>query len=210
MKEFNEEVKFYTLDVMDTLNLSDKKLIKTARMVKKEDNQITAVFDATSTEDLTHIFCDDVVLLMTHNVKGLCCFHAKAIKFHHSRITFSLLKEIGTIQRRRDVKIKVDHLEINLTLLFRNNQTTTAQLLDISAGGMLFICPQNILMEREDIIYHFEFADKPFDVKAKILRIQDHPKEGRCYGCCFEDLSPDEEAAIRQFVFKLQRIERAK
>ena len=78
----------------------------------------------------------------------------------------------------------------------------------------MFACPSAMLMEKEIVIYHFSSTKISFDIKARILRIQDYLKkvddteeEIRCYGCCFEDLKPNEEYAIREFVLYLQREE---
>ena len=216
INEYNKQVKVYTLD---------RKLIKNATLIKQGDDNVTLAFHKTSRDEIKQLLENDVVqneviLLMTHNIKGMCYFHAESTNIYSGNaprevnVVFSSLQKLETIQRRQDVKVKAHNIKINLALSFRGMKEVTAELIDISAGGIMFTCPSEMLMEKEIVIYHFKSAKANFDVKARILRIQDlkrQTKDGeeeiRCYGCCFEDIKPNKEYSIREFVLYLQREE---
>lgn len=216
INEYNKQVKVYTLD---------RKLIKDATLVKQGDDTVTLAFHKTSRDEIKQLLENDivqneVVLLMTHNIKGMCYFHGEATNIYSGsaprevNVVFSSLQKLETIQRRQDVKVKAHDMKINLALSFRGMKEVTAELIDISAGGIMFACPSEMLMEKEIVIYHFKSTKASFDVKARILRIQelkretkDGQEEIRCYGCCFEDIKPNEEYSIREFVLYLQREE---
>lgn len=217
INEYNKLVKVYTLD---------RKLLQNATLVKQGDDSVTVAFSKTSRDKVKELLENDVVqnnviLLMTHNIKGMCYFHGECTNIYSGsapleiNVVFSLLQKLETVQRRQDVKVKAHNLKIQLSLPFRSMKEVTGELIDISAGGILFTCPSEMLMEKEIVIYHFVSAKANFEVKARILRIQDSirqlednsQEEIRCYGCCFEDLKPNEEYSIREFVLYLQREE---
>ncbi len=216
INEYNKEVKIYTLS---------RKLIQNASLIKQGDDSITVVFSNTSRDDVKQLMENDVIqnnviILMTHNIKGMCYFHGECTNIYtgegarNVNVVFSILQKLETIQRRQDVKVKAHNLKIQLSLPFRSMKEVSAELIDISAGGILFSCPSEMLMEKEIVIYHFHSPKISFDVKARILRIQDvkiktkdSEHELRCYGCCYEDLKPNEEYSIREFVLYLQREE---
>lgn len=218
INEYNKNVKVYTLD---------RKLIQNATLVKQGDDSVTVAFSKTSRDKVKELLENDIVqnnviLLMTHNIKGMCYFHGECANIYSGsaplevNVVFSLLQKLETVQRRQDVKVKAHDLKIELSLPFRSMKEASGELIDISAGGILFTCPSEMLMEKEIVIYHFHSPKADFDVKARILRIQDvvrqledseEKEEIRCYGCCFEDLKPNEEYSIREFVLYLQREE---
>lgn len=216
INEYNQQVKVFTLS---------RKLLKNAILVKQGDDSVTVAFQKTSRDEIREMLENDVVqnnviLLMTHNIKGMCYFHGQCTNVYSGNApreinaVFTLMQKLETIQRRQDVKVKANYMNIKLSLPFRNMTDVPAELIDISAGGIMFTCPAAMLMEKEIVIYHFNSTKISFDIKARILRIQDSVKkvddaeeEIRCYGCCFEDLKPNEEYAIREFVLYLQREE---
>ncbi len=216
INEYNQQVKVFTLS---------RKLLKNAILVKQGDDSVTVAFQKTSRDEIREMLENDVVqnnviLLMTHNIKGMCYFHGQCTNVYSGNApreinaVFTLMQKLETIQRRQDVKVKANYMNIKLSLPFRNMTDVPAELIDISAGGIMFACPSAMLMEKEIVIYHFSSTKISFDIKARILRIQDYLKkvddteeEIRCYGCCFEDLKPNEEYAIREFVLYLQREE---
>lgn len=214
INEYDKEVKVYTLD---------GKLLKDATLMKYDKKNVILAFDKTSRNEIKQLLENDdvqneVILLMTHNLRGMCYFYAESTNIYDGNaprrinVVFSSLQKFETIQRRQDVKVKTHNMQIKLSLLFRNMKEITAELIDISAGGILFEYPSEMLMENEVVIYHFQSPKANFDVKARILRVQQlkvetkygDEKEIRCYGCHFEDIMPKEECSIREFVLYLQ------
>ena len=162
INEYNKEVKIYTLS---------RKLIQNASLIKQGDDSITVVFSNTSRDDVKQLMENDVIqnnviILMTHNIKGMCYFHGECTNIYtgegarNVNVVFSILQKLETIQRRQDVKVKAHNLKIQLSLPFRSMKEVSAELIDISAGGILFSCPSEMLMEKEIVIYHFHSPDR--------------------------------------------------
>ena len=68
INEYNKQVKVYTLD---------RKLIKNATLIKQGDDTVTLAFNKTSRDEVKQLLENDavqneVILLMTHNIKGMC------------------------------------------------------------------------------------------------------------------------------------------
>ena len=73
INEYNQQVKVFTLS---------RKLLKNAILVKQGDDSVTVDLQKTSRDEIREMLENDVVqnnviLLMTHNIKGMCYFHGQ-------------------------------------------------------------------------------------------------------------------------------------
>lgn len=128
-----------------------------------------------------------------------------------STTTCSPEKEMSTIQRRNDIKVRV---EVPTTLTFANKEDVIVQasatVKDISAGG-LFFTSRYPFPKGQTFSFSFSHGPNALMLNAEVIRVQPPheydfrlPKDKHVfgYGCRFIDLSPHKESMIRNFVYR--------
>ncbi|MDD3142022.1 MAG: PilZ domain-containing protein [Lachnospiraceae bacterium] len=116
-----------------------------------------------------------------------------------------LLKPIGIVQRRSDIKVKTN-FTVDILMLNADDQevVVAAAIRDISAGGFFFDSTEDLNVGSE-FSFIFKRGSMPLLLKGIILRKQEMEETHRHgYGCEFVQLSAAKEAIIREFVFREQ------
>ena len=112
----------------------------------------------------------------------------------------TLVKVYEAFQRQKDVRVKV---QIALDFRADDNRMITGTVQNISAGGLYFVTTQK-LVQGQYITFVYKFKSEPHRVTAKVLRVQELRGGGFGYGCQFLELTPGQEADIRNFVYVRQ------
>lgn len=111
----------------------------------------------------------------------------------------TLVKVYESFQRQKDIRVKV---QMSMDFALDDNRLVPGTIQNISAGGMYFVTAQQLL-KGQRLSFVYKFKDESYRVSARILRVQDlHGGFG--YGCQFIELTPGEEADIRNYVYKKQ------
>ena len=123
----------------------------------------------------------------------------------HIQMPFRIDEKKEAIQRRQDFKVKT-FLETEVTLLSPLSGPCAGTIEDLSAGGMLF-ATEMALEIGQDFIVSFTETREPLYLHVKILRRQSDNRIKR-YGCQFQELLPQHEEMLRQYVFQLEAAQR--
>lgn len=127
-------------------------------------------------------------------------------------VSCQLKQQIEIIQRRKDIKVKVDFpMEVEILGEDDKKVVVPARALDISAGGIAFKSERKF-DKGDNFIFLFDKGDCPIILKGEILRVLEHePEIGEAdsqmqyaYGCRFIELLPFNESVIRRFAFQYQ------
>lgn len=112
----------------------------------------------------------------------------------------ALVKVYESFQRQKDIRVKV---QLSTEFLLSDGKYFSGTIRNISAGGLYMVTDQKM---NSGQIFSFShvFREEPFRVSVKVLRVQELVGGGYGYGCKFEELSPGEEADIRNFVYQKQ------
>lgn len=121
---------------------------------------------------------------------------------------------IDTQQRRQDVKISLE-IALDLTIVHPSSgipgipDAISASTRNLSAGGVYFICEYPIPPSAE-VEFLLHGASKPLILTAKILRQEKLPStaDNRLqygHGCQFINLKPQNEASLRNYIFRQER-----
>lgn len=111
----------------------------------------------------------------------------------------ALLKVYESFQRQKDIRVKV---QISKEFVMSDGRYFSGTIRNISAGGLYMVTDQN-MNSGQIFSFSHAFRAEPFRVYAKVLRVQELAG-GYAYGCKFEELSPGEEADVRNFVYQRQ------
>lgn len=198
----------------------NKMFICDTEVIGKQDDIIILIIP----ENLAPKLPTDLIITLYDDIYGLITYKAKIIQFKRRvsknsqfeyMVKFKLIKKIGIVQRRSNVKVKT---EIKTIIEFTDenwykliNEDTkepiryTVVIKDISAAGILFKTKEKFDIGQY-FIFTFNKCSKPFEVKAEILRIQKYDNEYFGYGCRFINLTLSKESIIRQYVFRMQII----
>ncbi|MCI9283368.1 MAG: PilZ domain-containing protein [Lachnospiraceae bacterium] len=111
-----------------------------------------------------------------------------------------VLEIVEVFQRQKDLRVEVQ--------LWTEFQTASGwffsgTIRNISAGGILLATTQE-LKKNDHFSFRYRFGVEDCEVKAKVLRVGGLIRGEYTYGCQFQGLSLDSEAAIRKFVFAKQ------
>lgn len=123
----------------------------------------------------------------------------------HIHMPFRIDEKRDAIQRRQDFKVKTS-LETEVTLLSPLKGSCAGIIEDLSAGGMLFATELSLEVG-QDFVVSFTETKEPLYLHVKILRQQSGGKIKR-YGCQFQELLPQHEEMLRQYVFQLDALHR--
>ena len=158
---------------------------------------------------------EQVLLVLTSPTAGLipyiCTPQAElavtteAATEQHIQMPFRIDEKREAIQRRQDFKVKTS-LETEVTLLSPQKGSCQGTIEDLSAGGMLF-ATEMALEIGQDFVVSFTETREPLYLHVKILRLQSNGRIKR-YGCQFQQLLPQHEEMLRQYVFQLEAIHR--
>lgn len=111
---------------------------------------------------------------------------------------------LRNISEELKADIKINHSRIILVKFERDNEpkTVEARMIDISSGGIAFTSQEKFIVG--DILkIDTKIPEIGFELSIKILRRE---KMGRFlkYGCCFVELTRQDESKIRKAVYQLQ------
>lgn len=123
----------------------------------------------------------------------------------HIQIPFRIDEKREAIQRRQDFKVKTS-LETEVSLLSPLKGSCAGVIEDLSAGGMLF-ATEMALEIGQTFVVSFTETKEPLYLHVKILRQQSNNRIKR-YGCQFQELLPQHEEMLRQYVFQLEALHR--
>lgn len=107
-----------------------------------------------------------------------------------------VLKIVEVIQRHKDLRVPV---EINALCGAANDTMFRIRMINISAHGMKF-ATSRVMSNGTVFNLEYTFSGRLCKLKAQVLygRFINH----ECvYGCAFQNMSVEDERAIRQFVF---------
>lgn len=110
-----------------------------------------------------------------------------------------LMKVYESFQRQKDVRVKV---QLAAEFMLPDGKYFSGTVKNISAGG-LYLMTARELGSGQTFSFTYSFKTEPFQIIARVLRVQEL-YGGYGYGCKFENLSPGEEAEVRNFVYQTQ------
>ena len=127
-------------------------------------------------------------------------------------IALSVEEIVKNVQRRMDVKAKIN-LPIRLALLQQDNTAQTdpetgrslqirGYLRDISAGGVM-IETEHKMEAGQKFAFPFDKGSEPVLLNAEVIREQEGSGSFNSYGCKFYDSNNTKDAAVREYVFRL-------
>ncbi len=111
----------------------------------------------------------------------------------------TIIKIYETFQRQKDIRAKV---QIATEFVVDDGRFVPGTIQNISAGGLYFVTTQQ-LIKGQNLSFVYKFKTDSHRVTARILRIQEL-RGGYGYGCQFRELSQNQEADIRNFVYVRQ------
>ena len=111
----------------------------------------------------------------------------------------TLVKVYESFQRQKDIRVKV-HIASEFVL--SDGKYFSGTVRNISAGGLYMVTDQK-MNSGQMFSFTYPFKAEPFRVNVRVLRVQEL-MGGYGYGCKFEELSPGEEADVRNFVYQKQ------
>ena len=194
------------------LHQPDDKFILEAKAVYRQEDETVYL---TTDEDLSDKGPDFIVHYSddVEGVRDLRCVWAGSEKDGGSFcVALKVVEVIHNVQRRQDVKAKLN-LPFRLALLqaddtFRTDPDTgkplqyRAFLRDISAGGIL-IDTVHRLKVGQRFTFPFNKSPEPVLLSAEVIREQSGSGEFNRYGCRFYDSTNEKDAAVREYVFRL-------
>ncbi len=111
----------------------------------------------------------------------------------------TLVKVYESFQRQKDIRVKV---QIASEFVLSDGKYFSGTVRNISAGGLYMVTDQK-MNSGQMFSFTYPFKAEPFRVNVRVLRVQEL-MGGYGYGCKFEELSPGEEADVRNFVYQKQ------
>ena len=111
----------------------------------------------------------------------------------------TLVKGYESFQRQEDIRVKV---QIASEFVMSDGKYFSGTVRNISAGGLYMVTDQK-MNSGQMFSFTYPFKAEPFRVNVRVLRVQEL-MGGYGYGCKFEELSPGEEADVRNFVYQKQ------
>ena len=111
----------------------------------------------------------------------------------------TLVKVYESFQRQKDIRVKV---QLSTEFLLSDGKYFSGTIRNISAGGLYMVTDQK-MNSGQMFSFTYPFKAEPFRVNVRVLRVQEL-MGGYGYGCKFEELSPGEEADVRNFVYQKQ------
>lgn len=103
-------------------------------------------------------------------------------------------------QRQKDLRVDV---QLWMEFQTESGWFFSGTIRNISAGGILLSTPQ-VLKKNDLLSFRYRFGTEDCEVQAKVLRPGGLVRGEYTYGCQFQKLSLESEAAIRKFVFAKQ------
>lgn len=192
-------------------------------LLSKKDEVVTMIVP----EEAVDIIYTNMILTLYDDVYGLITYRAELIDFKKEiiqsnfeyTVQFHLIEKLEVVQRRSNVKVKT-MIPTKIKLVDEDGKIIIDEetkepieyegtIRDISAAGILLITKEELNIG-QNFTFLFEKCKNPFEITAEILRHQpqENDKTIKGYGCQFLDLSLTEESYVRQYVFRVQVIEK--
>lgn len=193
----------------EILNAEGRVLTKAQVETVEEDTVSLVVpwsFDRLQQDVFTVVFYDPVQGVITTR----CTLGSpRLLPEQRSALPCSILEEVSSMQRRMDVKVPLARTLQVIVTGQGVSGTYSAQLVNISAGGVYLICDVPV---PEGTCFCFDFREPGIDLNltAEVLRSESRTdRRGRMvfgYGCKFVHLSSRAETQLRGFVFQQERL----
>ncbi len=186
---------------------SDKRPLARARVVQLGDDEIQLFFSSYKLRNARLRTIVDFYDGQQGLVRSLC---ELVLKKNQSANRISepwtadgtILKVYDVLQRQKDLRVKV---HINLECITPQGYRFTGIIQNISAGGIFLLADQK-MNPGQAISFRHAFKDgDPVEFGVRVIRRQEILAQGGYgYGCQFMDLSAQDEADIRKFVYNKQ------
>lgn len=160
-----------------------------------------------------------VKVMLTSEAFGLLPFRCRVMEMpkrfatqQYIGIDLKIEEALPSIQRRKDIKVRLDRMRAEVALLDivtgkPYGKTCEGIIENISASGILFITKEELVENQQFLVPLLAVAPQMM-LRAKVIRSQKEDDGYKGYGCCFMDLRTGEEEALRQYVFKVQVMQR--
>lgn len=161
--------------------------------------------------DSSQLLVGRLVRIVLYSTQGLQNLEAVTTFIADNfQVNFIVKEWPEVIDRRNHVKIPV---HLSGMLMGLNTSDNDIQLFDepipimiqnISVGGMLFACDRSLTI---DLKYLCKIKLSQMPIEASILVIRKEVRQNEemfYYGCSFQDLSPNIDAKICQFIYQSQ------
>ncbi len=211
-RKINESVEIYT---------EDKQFIMNGKYIDKDDDFLEIAVPAKEgvIETLKFLIDQKLQVILTSETYGLipvlCLLAEEDVPDledldegqQYFSMELEIVEEQESIQRRRDIKVKVD-IEVNANLLSSNGITPmkpscVGHIKDISASGLFFVAPMFLKIGQE-FSFVFPETSPPLPLTARIIRNQKVDAAHMGYGCMFVYRNLTDEEVLRQYVFRKQ------
>ena len=172
---------------------SDKKPLARARAVMVEENVFRLYFGNYKLRNAKLVRCQcDLVVKQKNAGQGLD---------GEWMAEGTISKVFDVVQRQKDLRVKV---HIGLEIVSDDGTFTSGIVQNISAGG-LYITTSYRMVPGQYFSFIYTFENEQRRVTARVLRVTRIASQSSYgYGCKFVELSPDDEADIRKFVYRKQ------
>ncbi len=184
----------------------DKKLICSAQIIKKDNDEWHFVLTSLPNLVTEKIFPQEVLIMHSSETKGLLYYQAFFIKCDKAegkklKAIFQITGLLEQVQRRSDIKVQLTGVSIPIQL--KKNKEFEVNLCNISAGGML-ISTQHILPIGQTFSFSYDLPTETLEINAEILRIEPMGINAFQYGCKFYNMTDEQMGTLRKHVFQLQ------
>lgn len=159
------------------------------------------------------ILRSEVLVTFYDSFEGLVSYECRLAEYNEylagpgvwqSQVNCLIGKNISVIQRRKDLKIRLELLT-ELTYEDSNGKRlkTNALIRNISAGGV-FITSETIFSTGQLFAFSLKTSHRRLRLTAEVLRVETPSEEGSPYGYGgrFIDLAPYTEATLRNYVYR--------
>jgi len=184
---------------------SDEKLISNGTVVRLDSASIEMILEKADNV----ITGEHVIIERYDNIDGVFKYKGVISYVLGDRISCSNLELISNIQRRQNVKIKVEFdYEINQFMVGDKLSSElktpiSIHIRDISAGGMFFVSNE-LMGVNQKFLYTFDRGKARIDLVVEIIRLQSCRDYKMGYGCKFLNVGRKEENILNSYIFTEQ------
>jgi len=184
---------------------SDEKLISNGTVVRLDSSSIEMIL-----EKADNVITGQAVIIERYdNIDGVFKYKGVVSYVLGDRISCTNLELISNIQRRQNVKIKVEfdyeikQFMVGDKLSPEPKSPILIHIRDISAGGMFFVSNE-LMGVNQKFLYTFDKGKAKIDLIAEIIRLQSCREYKMGYGCKFLNVGRKEENILNSYIFTEQ------
>ncbi|QSX07175.1 PilZ domain-containing protein [Sedimentibacter sp. zth1] len=154
---------------------------------------------------------ETIFLNVFNELRGVLIYECIVNIGANMQLTATILKQHGTIERRRTLKIRTAYTT-SIRLVIRDNKALSIKdpivikMLNLSIGGMLFTSKETFCIN-DIITFTFDhYQNCSIDLEAKIIRVDKTIDEynNDNYGCIFIGVTPYDENVICKYLYERQ------